>query len=89
MAKKEYEPTIGDNSVNSGHLKAFIERIESIESEITNRREDRREIYAEAKGSGFDTKTMRKIVKIRAMDRDKWRESEEQLDLYLSALGLL
>jgi uncharacterized protein (UPF0335 family) len=89
MAKKEYEPTIGDNSVNSGHLKAFIERIERLEEEKSAIAGDVKDVYAEAKGSGFDTKTMRKIVKIRAMDRDKWRESEEQLDLYLSALGLL
>ena len=51
--------------------------------------DDIKDVFAEAKGNGFDTKIMRKTIKIRAMDRDKWREEEEILDLYLAALGLL
>lgn len=82
-------PGIGDNSVNAGHLRAFIERIEKLEEEKKATAEDIKEVYGEAKGTGFNVKTMRKIVKIRQMDRDKRREEEEILDLYLSALGLL
>ena len=75
--------------LDNGHLKSFIERIENIETEIADRREDRKWIYAEAKGSGFDAKVMRKIVSIRKQDAAKRREEEELLDLYMASLGLV
>jgi uncharacterized protein (UPF0335 family) len=78
---------IGSNSVNVGHLRAFIERIERLEEEIRGINDDKKEIYAEAKGTGYDTKIIKRIVAIRRMDRDKRREEEEILELYLSALG--
>ncbi|MGO8798019.1 MAG: DUF2312 domain-containing protein [Roseiarcus sp.] len=74
--------------VNAGHLRAFIERIEKLEEEKKAIAEDIKEVYGEAKGTGFDTKIIRKIVSIRKQDRDKRREEEEILDLYLSALGI-
>jgi uncharacterized protein (UPF0335 family) len=77
------------NEVNASQLRSFIERIEHIESEIIDRREDRKEIYAEAKGNGFDAKIIRKVVSIRKVDAAKRREEEEILDLYLEALGML
>ena len=74
--------------VNAAYLRAFIERIEKLEEEKKAIAEDIKEVYGEAKGTGFDTKIIRKIVSIRKQDRDKRREEEEILDLYLSALGI-
>jgi uncharacterized protein (UPF0335 family) len=74
--------------VNAAHLRAFIERIERLEEEKKALSDDIRDVYAEAKGNGFDAKVLRKIVSIRKQDRDKRREEEEILDLYLSALGM-
>lgn len=69
-------------------LTSFIERIERLEEEKAALMEDLKEVYAEAKGVGFDVKTMRKIVSLRKMDSEKRRESEELLDLYKSAVGM-
>ncbi len=75
------------NSVDAGHLRAFLERIERLEEEKRAIADDIKEVYAEAKGTGYDVKIMRKIVSIRRMDRDKRREEEEILEIYLAALG--
>jgi uncharacterized protein (UPF0335 family) len=75
------------NSLDGGHLKAFIERIERLEEEKKAIADDIKEVYAEAKGNGYDVKIMRKVVSIRKQDENKRREEEEILDLYLSALG--
>lgn len=69
-------------------LRSFIERVERLEEEKTALMEDIKEVYAEAKGVGFDAKTMRKIVSLRKMDAEKRRESDELLDLYKSAIGM-
>ncbi len=69
-------------------LASFIERIERLEEEKTALMEDIKEVYAEAKGVGFDVKTMRKVISLRKMDNEKRRESEELLELYKSAVGL-
>ena len=82
------DPVPGTEEVNSGHLRAFIERIERLEEEKKALAEDIKDVYAEAKGNGFDVKIMRKIVSIRKQDRDKRREEEEILDLYMAALGI-
>ena len=89
MTKQPEGPKIGDNSLNGGQLRAFVERVERLSEEKKAIADDIKDVFAEAKGNGFDTKIMRKTIKIRAMDRDKWREEEEILDLYLQALGLL
>lgn len=70
-------------------LRSFIERIERLEEEKAVLMEDIKEVYAEAKGVGYDSKTIRKIVSLRKMDHEKRRESEELLDLYKSAIGML
>jgi len=75
-------------AVNAGHLRAFIERIERLEEEKKALSDDIKDVYAEAKGNGFDVKIIRKIVSIRKQDRDKRREEEEILELYLAALGM-
>ena len=76
------------NSIDAGHLKAFIERIERLSEEQRALASDVKDVYAEAKGSGYDVKIMRKIVALRRQDVHKRREEEEILDLYLSNLGM-
>ena len=70
-------------------LRSLIERIERLEEEKAALAGDIREVYAEAKGSGFDTKIMRQIVRLRKMDKADLQEQETLLDLYKRALGLL
>ena len=70
-------------------LLAFIERIERLEEEKAALAEDIKEVYAEAKGVGFDVKTIRKIIKIKNMDGEKRREEEQLLDLYKAAIGIV
>ena len=81
--------TAESSDVDGGHLRAFIERIERLEEEKRTLAEDIKEVYAEAKGNGFDVKIMRKVISLRRMDRDKRIEEETILELYLSALGEL
>lgn len=69
-------------------IKAFIERIERLEEEKASIAGDIKEVYAEAKGNGFDTKVLRKIVSIRKQDHNERMEQEALLELYLTALGM-
>ena len=69
-------------------LKSFIERIERLEEEKAALAEDIREVYSEAKGSGFDVKIMRQIVRLRKMDSSDRQEQEAILDTYMAALGM-
>ena len=80
-------PDVG--GIAGAQLKSLIERIERLEDEKRALGEDIKEIYAEAKGNGFDTKIMRQIIKIRKMDKDEHDEQESLLDLYKRALGML
>jgi uncharacterized protein (UPF0335 family) len=68
-------------------LKSIIERIERLEQEKAEIAEQVKEVFAEAKGNGFDVKIIRKVVRIRKQDRAKRQEEEAILDLYLSAIG--
>lgn len=74
--------------VSGKRLKAFIERLERLEEEKNALAEDMKEVYAEAKGVGFDTKTIRKLIRLRKMDSEKRQEEEALLELYKSAIGL-
>ncbi len=69
-------------------LKAFIERVERMEEEKAILAEDIKEIFSEAKGEGFDVKTIRQIIKIRKMDAADRQEAEAILETYLDALGI-
>src|SRR5580704_1823507 len=80
-------PDIG--GIAGERLRSFIERIERLEEERRTLSADIKEVYAEAKGTGFDIKTMRQIVRIRRMDKDDLDEQETLLDLYKRALGML
>ena len=70
-------------------LKSFIERIERLEEEKRALAADIKEVYSEAKGAGFDIKTMREIVKIRRLDEEDLDEREALLDTYKRALGMM
>ena len=72
----------------AGRLKSFIERVERLEEEKAALTADIREVYSEAKGLGFDSRTMRQVVRMRRIDKSELQEQEAVLDLYLSALGM-
>ncbi|MEM5501810.1 MULTISPECIES: DUF2312 domain-containing protein [Ahrensia] len=74
--------------VASDQLRAFVERIERLEEEKKTIADDIKEIYAEAKGNGFDVKVLRKVVALRKQDMNERLEHEAVLDLYLHALGM-
>jgi uncharacterized protein (UPF0335 family) len=75
-------------NVSGQRLKSYLDRIERLEEEKKGLADDIKDIYAEAKGVGFDTKTIRTLVKLRKMDTNKRHEEEELLELYKSAVGL-
>jgi uncharacterized protein (UPF0335 family) len=74
--------------VAAGQLRSFVERIERLEEEKKGIADDIRDVYAEAKGNGFDTKIMRRVISLRKKDTAERQEEEAILDLYLHALGM-
>ena len=70
-------------------LKAFVERVERLEEEKRALSDDIRDVYAEAKGTGFDVKALRRIVSLRKQDTDQRREEAAVLEMYMNALGML
>ena len=70
-------------------LKAFVERIERLEEEKKSLADDVRDVYAEAKGNGFDVRALRHIVALRKLDVDERREQQAILETYMTALGML
>jgi uncharacterized protein (UPF0335 family) len=74
--------------VAGDQLRTIVERIERLEEEKSGIAGDIREIFAEAKGAGFDTKAIRQILKLRKMEVSERQEQEAVLDLYLRALGM-
>lgn len=83
--------SFSDTEVLSGdaqsRLKSFVERIERLEEDKAAISEDMKEVFAEAKGEGFDTKVLRKVIRWRKQDKNKRQEEEAVLELYLSAIG--
>ena len=81
----------GHNSgaIAADHLRSLVERIERLEEEKATITADIKEVYAEAKGTGFDTATIRQIVKLRKLEPNDRQEREELLDIYKRALGML
>jgi uncharacterized protein (UPF0335 family) len=76
-------------SVAADQLKAFIERIERLEEEKAGIAGDIKDVYAEAKGNGFDTKVLRKIISLRKRDYAERQKEEAILELYMQALGMV
>lgn len=79
----------GPASIARDQLKAIVERIEKLEEEKAAIAGDIKEVYAEAKANGYDTKTLRKVVGLRKQDSAERQEQEALLDLYLHALGMV
>lgn len=90
MAKTSLKPKAANavQEVSGNRLKSFIERVERLEEEKKAIAEDVRDVYGEAKGTGFDPKIMRKIIALRRTNLEKRREEQELLDLYMAAIGM-
>ncbi len=80
---------IANSGVASEELKQFVERVERLHEERKAIADDIKEVYAEMKGRGFDTKVVKYIVRIRAQDHAERMEMEAILDLYMTALGMV
>ncbi len=93
MTKADNQKTSADVQPASGfakdQLKAMVERIERLEEEKKSTADDIREVYAEAKGTGFDVTALRHVIAMRKQDADERREQAAVLDVYLTALGML
>lgn len=77
------------DTVAGERLKSFVERIEKLEEERTSLGADIREVYSEAKGSGFDIKIMRQVIRLRKMEPAERAEMDELLDIYRQAIGMI
>jgi uncharacterized protein (UPF0335 family) len=88
-AKDDLLDTTHLGNEKTGALRAFIERIESIEAERAALADDIKEVLVEAKAAKLDAKAIKKIVSIRKKDRDDWQAEQAVLDAYLLALGLM
>lgn len=79
---------VNTGGVAQDQLRSIVERIERLEEEKAATATDIKEVYAEAKANGFDTRTLREVIRIRKQDRAERQEHEAILDLYLHALGM-
>ena len=77
---------MSDVTIPGGKIRAFVERIENIDREIQELNEQKKEVFAEAKGDGFDVKILKEIVKLRKQDEEERDERESMLDLYMRAI---
>ena len=77
---------MSDVTIPGGKIRAFVERIENLDSEIQELNEQKKEVFAEAKGDGFDVKILKEIVKLRKQDEEERDERESMLDLYMRAM---
>lgn len=87
-AETEAQPSNDVGGVAADRLRSFVQRIERLEEEKAALTADIRDVYAEAKSTGFDTKILRQVIRLRKLDNADRREQEELLDLYMAALGM-
>lgn len=80
--------SVGHNSFAKDQLKSFINRVERLNEERDALSADIREVFSEAKGTGFDTKIMRQVLRLRKLDKADFQEQEAVLDLYLTAMDM-
>jgi uncharacterized protein (UPF0335 family) len=78
--------TMSDVTIPGGKIRAFVERIENLDTEILELSEQKKEVFAEAKGDGFDVKILKEIIKLRKQDQEERDERESMLDLYMRAM---
>lgn len=86
--REMFTPTETGQTVAAGQLKAFIERIERLEEDKQAIADDIKDVFGELKGTGFDTKAVRTIIRLRRKDAAERQEEEAILDLYKAALGM-
>ena len=89
MTQDKEVTTTSEGGVSGARLKAFVDRVERLEEEKKVIAEDIKDVYGEAKATGFDAKILRKIVSLRKSNIEKRREENELLDLYMSAIGMV
>ena len=77
---------MSDVTIPGGHIRSFVERIENIDGELQELNEQKKEVFAEAKGEGFDVKILKEIIKLRKQDQEERDERESLLDLYMRAM---
>ncbi|MEY9884792.1 DUF2312 domain-containing protein [Bradyrhizobium sp. CCH5-F6] len=77
---------MSDITIPGGKIRSFVERIENLDSEMQELSEQKKEVFAEAKGEGFDVKILREIIKLRKEDKNERDERESLLDLYMRAM---
>ena len=75
-----------DVTIPGGKIRAFVERVENLDTEIQELNEQKKEVFAEAKGEGFDVKILKEIIKLRRQDEEERDERESMLDLYMRAM---
>jgi uncharacterized protein (UPF0335 family) len=78
--------TMSDISIPGGRIRSFVERIEHIDTELQELNESKKEVFAEAKGEGFDVKILKEIIKLRKQDKDERDERDTLLDMYMRAM---
>ncbi|MEM9437430.1 MAG: DUF2312 domain-containing protein [Pseudomonadota bacterium] len=88
MSDTSPDPSSESYRVTANELRQFIERFERLEAEKKDLADQQKEVMAEAKARGYDTKVMRKIVALRKRDKDDLAEEEAVLDMYKAALGM-
>ena len=77
---------MSDVSIPGGKIRSFVERVENIDGELAELNEQKKEVFAEAKGEGFDVKILKEIIKLRKQDQDERDEHESLLDVYMRAM---
>ena len=77
---------LSDVTIPGGKIRAFVERIENLDTELLELNEQKKEVFAEAKGDGFDVKILKEIIKLRKQDQEERDERESMLDLYMRAM---
>ena len=77
---------MSDVTIPGGKIRAFVERIENLDTELLELNEQKKEVFAEAKGEGFDVKILKEMIKLRKQDQEERDEREGLLDLYMRAM---
>jgi uncharacterized protein (UPF0335 family) len=77
---------MSDITIPGGKIRSYVERIENLETELQELNEQKKEVFSEAKGEGFDVKILKEIIKLRKQDQEERDERESLLDLYMRAM---